>query len=206
MDSADGNQILVGEQVFDTLRYREKYMSAFKGFRKSVKHGLEIPIYQFVSEDSEGLNNLMPQAFTAPVVTSKLDKKTAYYFAQALSNESFLLTTVREFSLGIEAGTILLWFLAEDSIRKSEETAVRKRLPVTYKAGSSSIIEQYDHYNSIDIHVRYELAHFIQETHLRRHAHCFQEGTERDFRFINEQGKQKLKEDWRNIAQEFGLD
>jgi class 3 adenylate cyclase len=32
MGMADGNQILVGESVFDTLRYREQYMASFRPF------------------------------------------------------------------------------------------------------------------------------------------------------------------------------
>jgi class 3 adenylate cyclase len=44
MNVADGNQILVGESVFDTLRYREKYMSAFKHYPATVKHEVKLPI------------------------------------------------------------------------------------------------------------------------------------------------------------------
>lgn len=33
MGLADGNQILVGQSVYETLRYRERYSNSFKGFR-----------------------------------------------------------------------------------------------------------------------------------------------------------------------------
>jgi len=63
MDMADGNQILVGESVFDVLRHREKYMSAFKEYKATVKHGVEISVYQFIGGGHVGLNTRPPEVF-----------------------------------------------------------------------------------------------------------------------------------------------
>lgn len=65
MDKADGSQILVGRSVYDTLRYREKYATAFKHYRATAKHGTVLDVYQFVSEGCDGLNTDTPQAFVA---------------------------------------------------------------------------------------------------------------------------------------------
>jgi hypothetical protein len=62
MHLADGNQILVSSPVFGTLRYHEKYISSFRGFRVKIKHGLEMPVYQFKAEGFEGLNTSVPSS------------------------------------------------------------------------------------------------------------------------------------------------
>lgn len=62
MHLADGNQILVSSPVFGTLRYHEKYISSFRGFRVQIKHGLEMPVYQFKADGFEGLNTSVPSS------------------------------------------------------------------------------------------------------------------------------------------------
>src|SRR5713226_8089092 len=42
MNTGDGNQVLVGESVFETLRYREKYMQSFKTSSTTAKHGISL--------------------------------------------------------------------------------------------------------------------------------------------------------------------
>jgi class 3 adenylate cyclase len=63
MNLADGNQILVGETVYNVLRHREKYTSAFKAFQATVKHNTQMSVYQFISPDYEGLNIAPPTHF-----------------------------------------------------------------------------------------------------------------------------------------------
>ena len=48
MALADGNQILVGQSVYEILKTREKYMSAFKHYKSMTKHGLEQIVYLFL--------------------------------------------------------------------------------------------------------------------------------------------------------------
>lgn len=60
MNLADGNQILVGQAVYDILRHREKYTSAFKAFQATVKHDTQISVFQFISADHEWLNTSPP--------------------------------------------------------------------------------------------------------------------------------------------------
>lgn len=63
MDKADGNQILVGEPVYQTLNYRDKYMNSFRLYKAEIKHGDTINIYQFIKEGHLGLNIDIPKAF-----------------------------------------------------------------------------------------------------------------------------------------------
>lgn len=74
---ADGNQILVSKPVFETLRYHEKYISSFDSFRAEVKHGLELPAYQFTGKGFEGLNTSVPSYFQdAEQIESPTDEET----------------------------------------------------------------------------------------------------------------------------------
>lgn len=63
MNLADGNQILVGQAVYETLRHREKYTNAFKAFQATVKHGTQLSIHQFTKEGCIGLNTNVPSKF-----------------------------------------------------------------------------------------------------------------------------------------------
>lgn len=62
MGLADGDQIIVGQSVYDTLRYREKYDSAFRSYRATVKHGAMLDVYQFVAGRHNGLNTEEPKS------------------------------------------------------------------------------------------------------------------------------------------------
>jgi class 3 adenylate cyclase len=63
MDKADGNQILVGQSVFDRLQQREQYMDKFQPYRAEVKHGLSLSMYQYIKEGHRGLNISPPSSF-----------------------------------------------------------------------------------------------------------------------------------------------
>ncbi|NQT56065.1 MAG: hypothetical protein HQ551_07535 [Desulfobacteraceae bacterium] len=47
MDNADEGQILVGQAVYDILRYRERYMNSFKTYSATIKHGNQAWHYNF---------------------------------------------------------------------------------------------------------------------------------------------------------------
>jgi predicted aspartyl protease len=63
MDKADGGQILVGDTVFESLKARNKYISAFKTHPAvTVKHGLLLNLHQFVGRGHSYLNSEVPSA------------------------------------------------------------------------------------------------------------------------------------------------
>ncbi len=119
MDKADGNQILVGRSVYDTLRYREKYATAFKSYQATVKHGTVLDIYQFVSEGVSGLNTETPQAFKlveATVSTSGIGFRS---FEKATSLS------------GIEAKLLLT---AEAAFQYMSESVLRAEVRIDHAA------------------------------------------------------------------------
>lgn len=63
MSVADGNQIMVAATVFDNLRYRERYTSDFREYKATVKHAVQLAVYQYIGT-SEGLDTQVPRAFS----------------------------------------------------------------------------------------------------------------------------------------------
>jgi class 3 adenylate cyclase len=56
MGLADEGQIIVGQSVYSALQSREKYDSAFRSYRATVKHGDVLDVYQFIKQGHKGLN------------------------------------------------------------------------------------------------------------------------------------------------------
>lgn len=204
MSMADGNQILVGEPVFNTLRYREKYMKSFEPFQATVKHGLQIPIYQFIENGHLGLNTAVPQIFKNPEkIEPKLSEVAAYYFAHAIKNRAFFLAkkgTIKEFT-----ATILLWLLARDSVMEAHATETDVLNYETYRGDGAGLEERYDYYRKIDYHLMYRLAQFIHSIYLRKYDQYFIDEALFTCRFINSDGEEKLRSEWPKIWDSFGL-
>lgn len=201
MSMADGNQILVGETVYDTLRYREKYMAAFRGYEAKVKHNVRMKAYQFIAEGHIGLNINTPEAFLQ-VAEPKLIKLVAYYFAHAFKNRSFFITKL--FPLDAYPSTVLLWFLARDSVSRSEATDINRPSYETYKHGEATLEEQFNYYSSFDSNIVFPLVDLICQTYLSRYVRYFDGVME--YRFIKPEGVKKLKKEWPEIWVELDLD
>ncbi len=148
MDMADGNQILIGPAVYETLRYREKYESAFKSFYKTVKHGVGVTVYQFVKEGFTGLNIDTPEAFKGSVYTEpQLSRFAAHYFAHAIKQRPFFLKRISLSDAFPSA--IILWLLSLDSVAKSEATGeVDRTYYETHKARNLDLEVEFDYFNS----------------------------------------------------------
>jgi class 3 adenylate cyclase len=174
MDKADAGQILVGQAVYDVLRQREKYLSSFRVFHASGKHDVAFPVYQYLSKDSPGLNVATPSAFAAKgIEPAKLTKQVAYYIAHAAQNRPFLRLRKADPARD-DAATVLLAFLSEDSLKASETPVHEEATPKTWRAGSASFEEQYQHYYEIDFWPLVDLAKLLQEKYLQRYSQHFE--------------------------------
>jgi len=126
MDLADGSQILVSRTVYDTLYQRRKYFGAFSNaFMKTVKHDVVLETYQLIKANIAGLNVNTPSSLVIPPNTPepepKLTKLAAYYFAQSIKNEDFILCKLKEADYYHNWLKLLLWHLAKESERLSEK-------------------------------------------------------------------------------------
>jgi class 3 adenylate cyclase len=206
MDKADAGQILVGRTVYEILRQREKYMSSFREFAATGKHGVTLPVYQFLSKDFPGLSVNPPSAFLRrKIEPAKLTKFVAYYMAHAVKNRAFFLSRKRD-SLRDQTAIVLLTFLAEDSVRISETPSHDKPTIKTWQADTASFQQQYEHYREVDFWPQMKLADLLVEKHLTQYAEYFEGGTyTQKYTFVKQAGIQKLKAEWAQIANELAL-
>lgn len=206
MDKADGGQVLVGATVYETLRQREAYMSSFRAFTATGKHGVTFVVYQYLSKNAPGLSVGTPSAFIAKRrEPEKLTKWAAYYIAHAITNREFLMLR-RTDSTRDYVATILLAFLADDSEKASDTPPHEAPTTKTWGAGLFSFEQQYRHYNNLEFWPLAGFAELLQEKHLQRYADQF-EGADYDpcYWLVKPSGVQKLIAEWPQIANEFGI-
>lgn len=204
MGMADGSQILVGQSVYETLRYRERYASSFKPYHGKIKHGSHISVYQFTEEGHSGLNIDVPQLFkTSIYVEPKLTKFAAYYFAHAMKLRPFFLERISMSDAYPSA--IVLWLLALNSVEKSEAISEVNRVYYeTHKAKTIDVEKTFEQFNAIIFTVQNALMEYIKGKYLSDFFSYF-EGYD-EFRFINSEGIEKLKKEWPDIWDEFGFE
>lgn len=208
MDNADEGQILVSQVVYDILHDREKYMNSFKSYTATIKHGIKIPVHQYIKEGLTGLNTSAPSNLSDKKTVYSLSKKSAYYFAHAIKNRELLIKKTK-MDPSSYAPVVLLWYLADDSC----EMSVRKDFDSAHLKqpgdGKLSIEEQFDVINSTYFWILCDLSEFIVESHLNKfHRDSFDDdkyGIKCWF-IINKYGQQKLKKEHPEIWQEFSLD
>jgi class 3 adenylate cyclase len=207
MSQADGGQILVGHMVYETLRHRELYMQSFRSFTAVVKHDLRMSVHQFVEEGRIGLNNELPTVFQSERTRpqeSKLSLRVAHYFAQAMIHRESITPYANQITISYGI-TILLWYLALDSINRERASEINRPQPITYKAGTATFAEQIEYYNRIDLEVRRDFAETI-ERDLGPFAHCFEESLWLSHHFVNGYGANKLKNEYPHLWSSMDLD
>ena len=206
MSNADADQILISQSVYDVLRQREVYMSAFRSFTAKDKHGASIPVYQLLVEGEPGLNAGIPSAFAPKEARRpRLDKFTAYYIAHASTNAEFLLSQKND-SLRKYASTVLLSFRAEDSVEAASAPEHESPSIVTWQASSATFEEQYRYYRELDFWVLCRLSELLEQTRLQRYEDCFEDGEiGAAYAFVTPAAIQRLVEEQPQVASEFGL-
>jgi len=212
MDLADESQILVSYPVYAILQPREKYYAnAFRKFPAvTVKHGVQLDVFQLIKEGVTGLNTDPPSSLVIPDMPEpKLTKLSAYYFAHAIKNEKFILAKAREEGTYCDNWLkLLLWFLAADSKARSETTsrdvAVPKIMPSA--VSNSDIDEQFEwFYDNVPADVAIHLSHVVVDDAVPSSIRfkCFDPFSDKIV--VNRKGRDKLKTDWPEIWDEFGL-
>ncbi len=210
MNSADGNQILVSNSVYDTLHVREKYMGTFETHSATTKHGESITVHQLAKEE-RGLNREIPRTFQQiKKKEPRLTKEVAYYLAHALRNRAVMVEN-RDSVSDEDAVIILLRSLAEDSERESNAADVDTVSQFTYKAGAATFLEQYEYYRKLDTSVATDFAHFIKfgnKQNLIAYSNCFAKDSfgMSNLRAVSQDGKRRLKQDWPEIWKQFDFD
>lgn len=201
MSKADGNQILIGETVYETLRSRERYMSSFKPYNAEVKHGRQMKVYQYVAADKMGLSTNPPKAFEPKIQEEvRLTELVAYYFANSIKNEDFIAKHIGSGQNNYDL-TVILWFLSKDSYGYAKSTRFSPYMPEIYGEGEKDLEEVYSYYHSVNFDVICTLAIFISGE-LRRYNSYFEGNA---YIIVNKLGREKLKTEFPKIWADFEL-
>jgi hypothetical protein len=204
MDEADGNQILVSAVVFDSLNQRERYRGRFKKFEANLKHGVITYVYQLVQAAHKGVNVNPPSSLTA-TLEPKLTKLAAYYFAHSIKNEKFILEKLATESVYSYYLKIVLWFLAKHSEATTKDDRVITNDNGVMPNCPPDIDSQLEWFRkNIDLTVAFQLPKCTLPDAVPEWAH-YKYLSFRNELVINQEGKDKLKKDWPEIWQEFGL-
>jgi hypothetical protein len=180
MGLADGNQILVGQSVFDILHARESYMPFFTSFQATVKHGEPLWVYQYIDGSKFGLDTHIPDSFVE-LSESKLPSRVARYFAHAIKNRGFFLPREE----GLFAIKILLLWICAGSTDHINDSNLEKR---------------FESYSQMLDSLAMEFANLIIHDHLFKYTKYFEEY---NMWLVNPKGEAKLRREWPDIWNEF---
>lgn len=195
MGLAEGNQIFVSSSVYETLKDRERYLKCFKYHWKTVKHGLSFAVYQYIGENHPGLNVEFPtETSEAAPSVRKLPQLVAHYLAHAIRNKDLFLENIK--NLYSYEGKILLWLLANESLKYSLATEIEKNYYKSQEREFDSVKARYEYYGKQDIELKQEVTKLI-DNEIRPFSEYF-EGYD-DYIFVTSSGVEKLKEDWKGI-------
>lgn len=209
MDNADEGQVLVSQAVYDILCAREKYMGSFKSYNATIKHGLQIPVHQYVKAGHLGLNTNEPSNLSSKKTVYRLSKKSAYYFAHSIKNKKILIKKTEGNPFIYYTPIVLLWFLAEDSCEMSDSKEFDAPILRQPGEGKLSVEEQYAVIDSAHTWILCEFSEFIIDGHLDKfHRDSFGDDKYggKCWYVINKNGQEKLKKEHPDIWQEFTLD
>jgi hypothetical protein len=204
MNSGEGNQVMVGIAVHDTLQHREKYMKTFRKYQAKIKHGT-LEVFQFIEGGHAGLNTDIPAQFQPREIgEAKLSIWAAYYLAHALKLQD-VISKYTNSSGAADTWAVILWLLAADSAvikgRRPFESATTR----FWKAPSGNILDSFKHYSEADWVVMERVREDLEYNQLKEFQDCFERPTFFYVHFVSEEGKRKLKGEHPDIWQEFGF-
>ena len=203
MSYADGGQILVGQSVYHSLNYREKYMGKFRKYSARVKHNIPLDLIQYTDERITELKSEIPSAF-ATKEEPRLSKVAAYYFAHCLKNRRFILET-RGPGQRDHASRLLLWYLAKDSLGESESNFAKPYEPQILETKRGTLNEQLEEYMKLPFSVCCDHGYLALDRDLGPgYFKHFDDGS--DGLIVNMSGQNKLKSEWPGIWDQFDLE
>jgi class 3 adenylate cyclase len=202
MSFADANQILVGQSIYESLRYREKYARAFRPYVAEAKHHTTLEVFQYIGGNIAALNREPPSAFA--IHERKLSIFSAYYIAHAIKNRKFIDKHLKAgydvYPLGL-----LLAYLAEDSVGHAFSSRLKPYKEHMPKTENKTLEEQYKVFFAMPFWVGADLHEAkVEDKILRIYPDCFDKDGEG--LFVSPEGEKKLKSEWRNIWDDFSLD
>jgi hypothetical protein len=204
MGCADAGQMLVSRTVYDSLNHREKYMGKFRGYKAKVKHGGLLDVYQYTGKENAGLQTSEPSQFIPGLPQDpRLTKIAAYYFAHSIKNAAYIIDKYEQHGDGPVLRTVL-WFLANDSVGRSQSTIDNTYTNEIPETPNNTFDEQRLFFYQLPFHVYWYLGELLFGRDISQYSKYF---VDKNFcAIVNKEGRNKLKSEWLDIWNEFGLD
>lgn len=207
MNCADGNQVLVSSTVFEMLRDWEEYMNAFRPYMATVKHGVQLQVYQYVDEKKVGiLNSSVPAMFKKPDKgqsqnTNPMPVQIAYFLALLHKSRDELLLQTDEIVLHRNMMTAC-WWLARDFVKQRSLDEVSIKNYSTPNFGSLSLQQLVDYINeNTDMFIRRMI-----DTELNVQREPYSDLLEGPFdSFVSPKGILRLRQEYPDICEELSV-
>lgn len=207
MSKAGSQQIVLGPASYEALRYREAYYGKFRKYSVAVKHNESIDVYQYIGDDTQGLNTeAIPEMAASSKNTEdkKLSAFEAYYFAWAFKLRKFALS-VLDTGQGPYAMSVMLYFLSMDSIEAKTHKNTSYRAMI-FGSGRLPLEQVYEYYAKADFWLIAKFASYV-DRHLSNRSKYFTfEGLIHTMTLINDLGKARIKAERPDICAEIGVD
>lgn len=196
---ADGNQILIGNSVFEKLVQREQYMESFDSYYAEVKHGFSLKVHHYKNNALKFLNNEVPSKFK-PVQKSifRLSEIQAYYLANCIVNEDFISKNLGSGQNSYSLQTLLVQ-LSEDCYAKTKTTKLNPDSKIKVKR---PLQEHFEYIQKVDFWIICDMNSFIIDKYLSNMSYFFSD----PFLFVNEIGRRQLLNDHPKIFKEFNIE
>ncbi len=205
MSFADASQILVGRTTYESLRHREKYTRAFRGYQATAKHNVRLEVFQYIGGNVAALNREVPSAFAPkePPKEPPLSKVAAYYFAHCIKNRQFIREK-RGPGKNNYALRLLFWCLARDSVGESESSEWEPYTKDIPETTHNTLDEQFELFMRLPFWVCSELGQRVLEDEGIFETKFYEDPYY--FTAVNIEGQNKLRSEWPEIWKEFKLD
>lgn len=208
MSKADGGNILVGEGVHNYLSQREKYLGKFKAFTATVKHGLQMSLYQLADQSVPCLNSAIPEALRPKPVPQKEEfkftKLVAYLIGHIAAKRDFILQHL-DSPQGRYSLFVLMTFLANDSVEASEATDFDPFVSYMPKTEHGTLEEVFEHFESLDFSLICNYGDMFYDMHVAPSWGLRYFKPLSQYLELEPEALVKLKREWPEIAKELGL-
>ena len=203
MDKADGGQILVSQAIHHELNPNEIYMDKFKKFDATGKHNIHFEVYQYILENTDGLNIDVPKSLEeSKKIEEKFPKQIAYFIGFLIRNRNLFVINKASLSYQMDL-KLVCWLLSNDTVKKDEASEVDHPSYYTYKFEEATVEEQVQYYKEIDhkflLAFRKEIDRFLLAFSQYFDGYNM-------YIFVTDYAKEKLKSEWEEIWKDLELD
>lgn len=208
MSNADGGNVLVGQTIYERLSQREKYMSKFKEYPVTVKHGVQLRLHQYVDESLVYLNSEIPETLrpksAKPEQEPKFTKLVAYLIGYLVKHNEFIVSHL-DYGQNSYSLFALMALLAEESVTASKATEFDLPSPSFLIDFNGDLGGQFEYLQRqdmliicgfVDLFYRFHVARFWGDKYLNFLTTYLR---------VSEAGVEKMKSEWPEIAQELGI-